>query len=117
MSSAPSLPFSHAPASSVLFRFPDGTTSTYGDTATAASQLASALRELGVREGDRIAVIAEARSFLHHQVRSMVGCLVLVGHGKWRAEDMAVALAARDRAALGHNAPPDGLYFTGARYS
>ncbi|MBS0503880.1 MAG: tRNA pseudouridine(38-40) synthase TruA, partial [Proteobacteria bacterium] len=68
------------------------------------------------REGDRVIVIAEARSFLHHQVRSMVGCLALVGQGKWSAADLAAALAARDRAALGYNAPPDGLYFTGARY-
>lgn len=68
------------------------------------------------RAGDRIAIIAEARSFLHHQVRSMVGCLALVGQGKWSADDLSAALAARDRAALGHNAPPDGLYFTGARY-
>ncbi len=68
------------------------------------------------REGERVAVIAEARSFLHHQVRSMVGCLVLVGQGKWSADDLAAALEAKDRAALGHNAPPDGLYFTGARY-
>ena len=61
-------------------------------------------------------VFAEARSFLHHQVRSMVGCLALVGQGKWSADDLAAALPARDRAALGFNAPPDGLYFVGARY-
>ena len=69
-----------------------------------------------VRRGDRIAVFASARSFLHHQVRSMVGCLALVGQGKWTPDDMSVALAARDRAALGFNAPPDGLYFIGADY-
>lgn len=68
------------------------------------------------REGDRVLVVAEARSFLHHQVRSMVGCLALVGQGKWSGDDLAAALAARDRAALGFNAPPDGLYFTAARY-
>jgi len=68
------------------------------------------------REGERIRIIAEARSFLHHQVRSMVGCLALVGQGKWSADDLAAALEARDRAALGFNAPPDGLYFTRARY-
>ena len=68
------------------------------------------------REDDRIRIFAEARSFLHHQVRSMVGCLALVGQGKWSADDLSDALAARDRAALGFNAPPDGLYFTGARY-
>jgi tRNA pseudouridine38-40 synthase len=69
-----------------------------------------------VREGDRIRIFAEARSFLHHQVRSMVGCLALVGQGKWTADDLAAALDACDRAALGFNAPPDGLYFVGARY-
>ena len=68
------------------------------------------------RDDDRVIVIAEARSFLHHQVRSMVGCLALVGQGKWSAADLADALEARDRAALGYNAPPDGLYFTGALY-
>ena len=68
------------------------------------------------RDGERIAIVAEARSFLHHQVRSMVGCLALVGQGRWSPDDLAAALDARDRGALGHNAPPDGLYFTGARY-
>lgn len=66
--------------------------------------------------GDHIAIHAYARSFLHHQVRSMTGCLSLVGLGKWSADDLAEALAARDRAALGLNAPPDGLYFAGADY-
>ena len=56
-----------------------------------------------------------ARSFLHHQVRSMVGCLAMVGRGQWMAEDIA-ALEARDRAALGLNAPPQGLYFVAASY-
>lgn len=68
------------------------------------------------RSGERIAIRAAARSFLHHQVRSMVGCLALVGQGKWSADDLSAALDARDRAALGYNAPPDGLYFTGATY-
>jgi tRNA pseudouridine38-40 synthase len=68
------------------------------------------------REGDEIHVHAAARSFLHHQVRSMVGCLALVGRGQWRADDMGEALAARDRSALGLNAPPHGLYFAGAVY-
>jgi tRNA pseudouridine38-40 synthase len=75
------------------------------------------LDRLEVRqEGDLILIEAEARSFLHHQVRSMVGCLQLVGRGKWTAWDLETALAARDRAALGFNAPPHGLYFAGARY-
>jgi len=68
------------------------------------------------REGERLTVRASARSFLHHQVRSMVGCLALVGHGKWSADDLGAALAAKDRAALGLNAPPDGLFFVRADY-
>ena len=68
------------------------------------------------RDGDRIEVHAAARSFLHHQVRSMVGCLALVGRGQWSIEDLGAALAAKDRNALGLNAPPDGLYFVGAEY-
>lgn len=68
------------------------------------------------REGDVVLVEAAARSFLHHQVRSMVGCLALVGRGKWSGDDLAAALAARDRAQLGLNAPPDGLYFVAAVY-
>ena len=68
------------------------------------------------RTGEAITVHAAARSFLHHQVRSMVGCLALVGRGKWDADMMTAALEARDRAALGLNAPPDGLYFAGADY-
>jgi tRNA pseudouridine38-40 synthase len=68
------------------------------------------------REGAEIHVEAAARSFLHHQVRSMVGCLAMVGRGQWRPEDMRKALEARDRAALGLNAPPHGLYFVEATY-
>jgi tRNA pseudouridine38-40 synthase len=68
------------------------------------------------REGEEILVEAAARSFLHHQVRSMVGCLQLVGRGKWSAADLRAALEARDRAALGLNAPPHGLYFVEAVY-
>jgi tRNA pseudouridine38-40 synthase len=66
--------------------------------------------------GDEIHVTAAARSFLHHQVRSMVGCLAMVGRGQWHPEDMRKALEARDRAALGFNAPPHGLYFVAAIY-
>jgi tRNA pseudouridine38-40 synthase len=63
-----------------------------------------------------IEVEAAARSFLHHQVRSMVGCLALVGQGKWSADDVSAALEAKNRARLGLNAPPDGLYFVEAVY-
>jgi tRNA pseudouridine38-40 synthase len=68
------------------------------------------------RINDTILIEAQARSFLHHQVRSMVGCLKLVGEGKWTAQNLQSALEARDRTALGFNAPPDGLYFMEARY-
>jgi tRNA pseudouridine38-40 synthase len=68
------------------------------------------------RFGETIEIEAAARSFLHHQVRSMVGCLELVGRGKWTRNDLAAALEAKDRAALGFNAPPDGLYFVEATY-
>ncbi len=68
------------------------------------------------REGETVLVDAAARSFLHHQVRSMVGCLKLVGESTWSADDLAAALAAADRAGLGMNAPPDGLVFVGAEY-
>ena len=68
------------------------------------------------RHGEEIIVEAAARSFLHHQVRSMVGSLSLVGEGKWSARDLQAALDAADRQALGLNAPPDGLYFVSATY-
>ena len=68
------------------------------------------------RFGEEIEVEVAARSFLHHQVRSIVGCLKLVGTGKWTKVDLKHALAARDRNALGFNAPPDGLYFVEAIY-
>ena len=68
------------------------------------------------REGDRVIIEAAARSFLHHQVRSMVGTLALVGQGQWREQQVAEALAAKDRAALGLNAPSEGLYFVRAVY-
>jgi len=69
-----------------------------------------------VRAGDEISIVAGARSFLQHQVRSMVGSLVHVGEGKWRADDLAAALAARDRAACGQVAPPHGLYLVRVEY-
>ncbi len=69
-----------------------------------------------LRKGEEIQIRAEARSFLHHQVRSMVGCLALVGRGQWQSVDMKAALDARDRSALGLNAPPHGLYFVEATY-
>ena len=68
------------------------------------------------RFGEVIEIEAAARSFLHHQIRSMVGCLQLVGRGKWTKQDLKDALEAKDRSALGYNAPPDGLYFAAALY-
>jgi tRNA pseudouridine38-40 synthase len=68
------------------------------------------------RVGEEIHIEAAARSFLHHQVRSMVGCLALVGRGQWSPGDIGKALEAKDRAALGLNAPPQGLYFVAASY-
>ena len=69
-----------------------------------------------VRAGDIVEVHASARSFLHNQVRSMVGSLVLVGDGKWTPDDLARARDARDRAACGPVAPPDGLYLVRVDY-
>ncbi len=68
------------------------------------------------RNGDTLAIRVVARSFLHHQVRSMVGCIALVGMGRWSIETVAKALKARNREALGLNAPAAGLYFVRARY-
>ena len=68
------------------------------------------------RVGEEVHIHAAARSFLHHQVRSMVCCLALVGMGRWREEQVAEALEARDRQELGFNAPPHGLYFVEAIY-
>ena len=68
------------------------------------------------REGDNVRITAAARSFLQHQVRSMVGSLVHVGEGKWSAEDLGAALAARDRTACGQVAPPQGLYLVRVEY-
>lgn len=68
------------------------------------------------RHGERLVVEARARSFLHHQVRNMVGTLKLVGEGKWRRDDVAAALQARDRAAAGQTAPAEGLTLVAVGY-
>jgi tRNA pseudouridine38-40 synthase len=68
------------------------------------------------REGDVVLVRTEAPSFLHHQVRSIVGTLVQVGLGRWGHQEVGAALDARDRSHCGQVAPPEGLYFAGAEY-
>ncbi|MGB3645761.1 MAG: tRNA pseudouridine(38-40) synthase TruA [Mesorhizobium sp.] len=83
-------------------------------------QAASPVRTLDrldiTRDGDLIEIRASARSFLHNQVRSMVGSLKRVGDGAWSAADLRAALDARDRAACGQVAPPDGLFLTKVDY-
>jgi len=83
-------------------------------------QAASPVRTLErldvTRAGEEIHIRAAARSFLHHQVRSMVGSLEHVGSGKWSADDLRAALDARDRTRCGMVCPPDGLYLTGVDY-
>lgn len=68
------------------------------------------------RQAEMIVVTARARSFLHSQVRSMVGSLKLVGEGRWSPRDFRAALDAAERARCGPLAPPDGLYLTGVSY-
>ena len=83
-------------------------------------QAASPVRTLDrldiARSGETIAIRASARSFLHNQVRSMVGALKRVGEGSWTADDVTAALAAADRSACPQVAPPDGLYLVGVDY-
>lgn len=83
-------------------------------------QAASPVKTLGRldvrREGQEILIHAEARSFLHHQVRNMAGSLRLVGEGRWTGDDIAAALSAKDRRAAGPTAPPEGLYLVEVRY-
>ena len=69
------------------------------------------------RHGDELRVTTSARSFLHSQVRSMVGSLVMAGEGKWNADELTRILAARDRTACGQVAPPDGLYLMRVDYA
>jgi tRNA pseudouridine38-40 synthase len=68
------------------------------------------------RAASEITISASARSFLHHQVRSMVGALKFVGDGKWSRRDLQRALDARDRAACAPLAPPEGLYLLRVDY-
>ncbi|MDF2763330.1 MAG: pseudouridine synthase [Rhodospirillales bacterium] len=83
-------------------------------------QAASPVKTLDLLEvarcGEEITIRAEARSFLHHQVRNMVGSLRLVGEGRWSEADIVRALEARDRSAAGPTAPAHGLYLIEVRY-
>ena len=90
---------------------------TFRDTECQAKSPEKTLDQLDVvRAGDEVSILTSARSFLHSQVRSMVGSLVWVGEGRWSADDLAAALAARNRAACGPVAPPDGLYLVRVEY-
>jgi tRNA pseudouridine38-40 synthase len=90
---------------------------TFRSTECQAKSPEKTLDQLDVmRDGQDVIVTTSARSFLHNQVRSMVGSLVMVGAGNWSADDLAKALAARDRAACGQVAPPDGLYLMQVDY-
>jgi tRNA pseudouridine38-40 synthase len=90
---------------------------TFRDTECQARSPEKTLDQLDVtRNGDAVSIVTSARSFLHSQVRSMVGSLVWVGEGRWTADDLAAALAARNRAACGPVAPPDGLYLVRVEY-
>ncbi len=86
----------------------------------AECQAASPVRTLDrfdvSRTGEEIRVHAEARSFLHHQVRSMVGTIAKAAAGRWTVADVAEALQARDRSRCGPLAPPSGLYLVGVEY-
>lgn len=90
---------------------------TFRSTQCQANSPLRTLERLDVtRQGETIEVRTSARSFLHNQVRSMVGSLKRVGEGAWSAADLKAALDARDRAACGQVAPPDGLFLTGVDY-
>ena len=90
---------------------------TFRSTECQAKSPVKTLDRLDVtRDRDEIRVTTSARSFLHNQVRSMVGSLVHVGDGKWSADDLSAALFARDRTRCGQVAPPQGLYLVRVEY-
>lgn len=90
---------------------------TFRDKLCQAKSPVKTLDEIRVsRVADEIHITAKARSFLHRQIRSIAGSLAEVGLAKWDSEDMAMALAARDRCECGPVAPPDGLYLVSVKY-
>jgi tRNA pseudouridine38-40 synthase len=90
---------------------------TFRDTECQAKSPVRTLDQLDViRDGLEVDILTSARSFLHSQVRSMVGSLVWVGEGRWSADDLAAALDARSRPACGPVAPPEGLYLVRVDY-
>ena len=90
---------------------------TFRDAECQAKSPVKTLDRLDVhRDGDNVSIEASARSFLHSQVRSMVGSLVAVGDGRWSGADLSAALEARDRAACAPVAPPEGLYLVRVDY-
>ncbi|MFM9939295.1 MAG: tRNA pseudouridine(38-40) synthase TruA [Hyphomicrobiaceae bacterium] len=90
---------------------------TFRSTSCQAKSPVKTLDRLQVtRSGEEIRIEVSARSFLHHQVRSMVGSLKLVGEGRWQPSDLVAALAARDRTRCGAMAPSAGLYLTKVDY-
>ncbi|MES2027925.1 MAG: tRNA pseudouridine(38-40) synthase TruA [Pseudomonadota bacterium] len=90
---------------------------TFRDTECQAKSPIRTLDQLDVAQnGEAITITTSARSFLHSQVRSMVGSLVWVGNGRWTPDDLAAALGAKDRSACGIVAPPDGLYLVKVDY-
>ena len=91
---------------------------TFRDSECQAKSAEKTLDRLDVQQksDEEIVIEAEAQSFLHHQVRNMAGTLVLVGKGKWSADDVAEALTARDRTKGGPTAPADGLYLVRVDY-
>lgn len=102
-------------AASVLLGKHDFTT--FRAVACQAKTPVRTLDELSfTKNGDLIECHVRARSFLHHQVRNMVGTLKLVGEGHWTKQNVIDALAARDRKAGGPTAPAQGLYFESVRY-
>ncbi len=75
------------------------------------------LEQLDIEQnGEEIRIYTSSKSFLHHQVRNMVGTLSLVGRGKWEKEAITKAIEAKNRCAGGPTAPADGLYFMRVDY-